>query len=202
MKVTVDRRRLRARMIEEDKNSLIRALKADDPKAAKQALTGMSGDDLGLSHEDFKKLTSLLGDIKDLQQFDGMPGGRIEAARRMLGVGKDTKQTTATHNPVTNQPWSSGPVKPGQKKLGTMTSKDFDSHRSQQLSPAEVRLLDQYAPPHLGIKDLQNLDFDSLSHTDLHNLASAIEQDESEADFKTQDDLLRKIYSAKKYRRI
>lgn len=115
MKVTVDRRRLRARMIEEDKNSLIRALKQDDAKAAKQALTGMSGEDLGLSHKEFGQLTK---NVYGADKFDRGESGDIhpslEKARQVLKIqGKDTKQSTATHNPVTAQPWSSGPVKDG-----------------------------------------------------------------------------------------
>lgn len=131
MKVTVDRRRLRARMIEEDKNSLIKALKQDDAKAAKQALTGMSGEDLGLGHKEFGDLTNEIDFAA--RQKPGYDAIAMDAAREILKIqGKDTKQSTSTHNPVTGQPWSSGPVKGGQqqKKLGQMTAKDFDSHRS------------------------------------------------------------------------
>lgn len=114
MKISIDRRRLRQRMIEEDKNSLIRALKADDPKAAKQALTGMNGEDLGLTHQEFNQLAKEIADANKNIPVDGMSAAGMNIARKILGVGKDVKQTIATHNPVTGQPWSSGSMKQGQ----------------------------------------------------------------------------------------
>ena len=190
MKVTVDRRRLRARMIEEDKNSLIRALKQDDAKAAKQALTGMSGEDLGLTHQEFGEITQIISSpLKAMGQtiYD------LDRVRQILKIpGKNTpasQTTTQTHNPVTNQPWSSGPVKQGQqKKLGTMTTKDFDSHRSQKLTPAEYKMMNSSAPnKHSGV----DVDIYSMSYEDLDDLCRAIAAYNPDSDIK--DSLLDKI---------
>lgn len=118
MKVTVDRRRLRQRMIEEDKNSLIKALKQDDAKAAKEALTAMSGEDLGLDSKSFNRLAQEIewaNNPDHNRDTKGQPAN-LDNVRQLLKVGKDVKQTTSTHNPITNQPWSSGPAKQGQQK--------------------------------------------------------------------------------------
>lgn len=135
MKVTVDRRRLRARMIEEDKNSLIRALKADDPKAAKQALTGMSGEDLDLASKEFGEL------FRNIEQANmTFEPETLDKARQILKVGQDTKQSTATHNPVTGQQWSSGPVKDAGQQKG---------YKQIQTTPEETKIVRAYGQGNL-----------------------------------------------------
>ena len=153
-RVTVDQRRMKQRMIEEDKNSLIRALKADDSKAAKQALTGMSGEDLGLTHEEFGELTSEV-DAASRSKTD------LEIARQVLGVGKTEKQSTSTHNPVTGQPWSSSPVKNVSKHQGMQQKNDIS------LTPSELDTLHQYRASAMGLK--------SFNYGDLSQIVSDIQ---------------------------
>jgi hypothetical protein len=124
-KVSVDRAFLKRRVLEEDKNSLFKALKANDAKAAKQALTGMSGNDLGLTHQEFGNLTQAIANaVKNYRPNVLDPdssGGFMDDARKILGVGKDSspsQMTARTHNPVTGQPWSSGPATDPVKQRG------------------------------------------------------------------------------------
>lgn len=117
MKVTIDRRRLKQRMIEEDKNSLIKALKNDDAQAAKQALTGMSGEDLGLTHDQFRNLAQ---DLDFAAHYGKTKGFDLERVRKLLGIqGTNTPQHQKDDpnitNPFTGKPWPSGPVKQGQQ---------------------------------------------------------------------------------------
>lgn len=96
---------------EADKNSLIRALKKDDTVAAKQALVGLSGEDLGLTHKEFQRLTNMIFDAQEYT-YDTRP---MEEARLLLGIGKDIKTDkgkidTSEINPFTMKPWPSGPV--------------------------------------------------------------------------------------------
>lgn len=157
MKVTVDRRRLRARMIEEDKNSLIKALKQDDAKAAKQALTGMSGEDLGLASKEFGEL------FRNIEQANmTFEPETLDKARQLLKVGKDTKQTTATHNPVTGQQWSSGPLKSHEKNVIPLT-------------PEELGVLKHYRKSAQGLK--------SFNYSDLSQIVSDLQMDTNPGEF-------------------
>ena len=167
IKVTVDRRRLRARMIEEDKNNLIRALKADDAKAAKQALTGMSGPDLGLGHEDFRTLTGVINSAISTKT-PGEPRKNMDVARQLLGVGENTpksQMSTQTHNPVTNQPWSSGPVKDDPKRG---QQKQAGQKQTQPLNPNELQILRKF----MGMSGIRSLS--EVAAGDIENFYSAL----------------------------
>ena len=151
-KVSINQKRLRQRMIEEDKNSLIRALKKDDPKAAKQALTGMSGEDLGLDSKSFNQLAKEIEWVNNSdhnRDTKGQPAN-LDNARQLLKVGKDVKQTTDTHNPVTNQPWSSGPVKLHGKNVISLT-------------PQELDILKQYRKSAMGLKSFNYGDLSQIA---------------------------------------
>jgi len=142
-KVSGNRRLLEQRIkLQEDKNALIKALKNDDPKAAKQALTGMGGAELGLASKDFNQLAKELDGAAEAQEKYNDPrvGFSLDKARKLLGVGKDVKQSSQTHNPVTNQPWSSGPAKQPTYKPGTMVHDlEMFSHEVGHLSPNDSR---------------------------------------------------------------
>jgi len=99
---------------EASKNSLIRALKDDNVLAARKALVGMSGEDLGLTSKEFTELTNAIqmGDkeLMDPNRPKDKPLINMDKAREILGVGKNVKLDPLTHSPLTGQPWSSGPA--------------------------------------------------------------------------------------------
>lgn len=100
-KVNINRRLLLERRIQEDKNALVRALKADDAEAAKKALTGMSGEDLRLTRNEFNGLLVHI----DKASKPATAGSReqelaMDAARKMLSVGKDDPQKSVVQSDV------------------------------------------------------------------------------------------------------
>ncbi len=94
-RVTGNTRLLLERRMQEDKNSLFKALKNDDARAAKAALTGLSGNDLGLTHAEFNDLAKAIGGTSPGSfmghPLAGMP--TLDKARQILGVGKNTTIT-------------------------------------------------------------------------------------------------------------
>lgn len=78
---------------EASKSDLFKALKEDEPEKAYDAMTGLSGPDLGLDHKQFSELTSAI------HQMD------LDHARKMLGVSKNVNIAPGTHNPVTGLPY-------------------------------------------------------------------------------------------------
>lgn len=103
MKVSVDQRRLKARqmLVEASwaKSALIKALKDDDPIAAKKALNDLvsaqgyassPAQELGLDDQSFKELSGAL-------QKAGP--GNMEIVRKILGVGKTEKPQQKSNVP-------------------------------------------------------------------------------------------------------
>jgi hypothetical protein len=99
-KVSVNRRLLVERRIQEDKNALVTALKNNDVDAAKKALTGISGDDIGLTSKDFRTLFNLINFGADSKGDENTRNAALDDARRLLGVGKNTSQTTNTQTKI------------------------------------------------------------------------------------------------------
>jgi len=121
-----------------NKNSLIRALKNDDAQTAHKALTGMSGDDLGLTHQEFGWLTNgidFANEHLNDKPYEDSVKKRMDKARELLGIGKNVKLDPLTHNPMTGQPWKSGPVK-----------------KDDELTPAQLAFLRKYRKIAMGLK--------------------------------------------------
>lgn len=103
MKVSVDQRRLKARqmLVEASwaRSALIKALKDDNPVAAKKALNDLvsaqgyassPAEELGLTDQQFKELSGALQ----------KPGpGNMEIVRKILGVGKTEKPQQKSNVP-------------------------------------------------------------------------------------------------------
>lgn len=107
---------------EAGRHELFRALKSDDVDGAIKSLVGMNNEDLGITTEEFKKLTQDLTNAKSYESHDPAESvSWMEIARKRLGVEKPEVQTVKTHNPVTGLPWSSGPVEESK-------GKDYDDY--------------------------------------------------------------------------
>lgn len=91
------------------KNTFIKALKDNDLEAAYNAIVGLSGEDFGMTHDEFRKMTSKLSAIN---RGGVWPDDVMDDIRKMLGVSKNVDLNPATHNPLTGQPYS-GPMPKG-----------------------------------------------------------------------------------------
>lgn len=116
MKVTVNRALLEKRMAllesNVEKGNLIKALKDDDEQKVKDAFGVLVRNSMKYSspQSELQMSTKEFSDFKS-----AIFNGDLDAARKLFGVTKPgAQQTTATHNPVTGKPWSSGPVRDDQ----------------------------------------------------------------------------------------
>jgi len=128
---------------EASRNSLIKALKDDDVLSARKALVGLSGDDLGLTYSEFVDLTNAIqmGDkeLMDPNRPKDKPLINMDRARKILGVGKNTKIDTLTHDPSTGRPWYSGPA----PKMNVQLHKEL-SHLKTLIEPHRGRAAGRY----------------------------------------------------------
>lgn len=185
MKVSVDQRRLKARqmLVEASwaKSALIKALKDDDPVAAKKALNDLvsaqgyassPAQELGLNDKDFSQLSAAISD----QPIPGISGTdrKMDYAREILGVGKTDKP---------QQKYVPGHVQKAQQKGRTLT-------------PEEENIFHRYYRNNVT---LDRLKYDQLKYL-YEELAQDLDPNETGPEQKAIESVWNKVYQqAKKH---
>lgn len=101
------------------RNALFAAIKSGDAAAAKSALVGMSGEDFGMTHHEFRNLAQMILEADKLINEDEK-NLMIQDIGKLLGVDTHKSPNVDTldpnvYNPVTGQPWTSGTVQQTQE---------------------------------------------------------------------------------------